>query len=127
MNYLIAQDKNTTKAKPQAVIPKAAPTATATATTTPTTRQVDIPAIQNPFGSQAGTIPGLATRFINILLALIIIAAVIMIVVSGFRMIVGGSNPDQLKKAKKGIIWAIIGLAVAFMAFAIVSIIQKLL
>lgn len=124
MNHLIAQNKNN-NTKPQVVTPKTAPTATATATTT-TARQVDIPAIQNPFGSQAGTIPGIATRVINILLALIIIAAVIMIVVSGFRMIVGGGNPDQLKKAKSGIIWAVIGLTVALMAFAIVSIVQKL-
>ena len=112
MQYLIAQGNN--NAQPNGNKPV-------------TTTQVEIAPITNPFGAKVTTVPGIADRVITILLALIIIAAVIVIVISGFRMIVGGSNPDQLKKAKKGIVWAIIGLVVAFMSFAIVTIIQRLL
>lgn len=94
---------------------------------TSTSTSVKIPQIDNPFGPAADTIPGVINRVINVLLALIIIAAVIVIVISGFRMVVGGSNPEQLKKAKTGIIWAIIGIVVALMSFAIVQIIQQIL
>lgn len=87
---------------------------------------VDIAKINNPFGS-VSTFPGLVARGIDILLALIVIAAVVVIVVAGFRMVVGGSSPEQLKKAKSTIVWAILGLLVAFVSFAIVQIIQGLL
>lgn len=88
---------------------------------------LDIPKIKNPFGDQAQTLPGIFNRIINIILGLIVIAAVVVIIISGFRMVAGGGNPDQVKKAKTGIIWALIGLVVAFMSFAIVSIVQKIL
>ncbi len=97
-----------------------------TNTAPPGNTNVDIPSITNPFGP-IGTVSGLINRIINIILGLIVMAAVIVIVISGFRMIAGGNSPEQLKKAKTGIIWAIIGLLVAFMSFAIVSIVQKLL
>ncbi len=91
----------------------------------PASTNVDIAKIKNPFKS--GTVPGVAARVIQVLFILIVIAAVIVIVISGFRMLVGGGNPDQIKKAKSGIIWAIIGLVVALMSYAIVTIIQRLL
>lgn len=120
MQYIIAQKNTNTKPAGQTNIP-------IPSNTSGSTSQVVIPQITNPFGDQVTTVPGVASRVITVLLALIIIAAVIVIVISGFRMIVGGSNPDQLKKAKTGIIWAIIGLLVAFMSFAIVAIVQRLL
>lgn len=86
---------------------------------------VDVPKISNPF--KATTVPGLVSRAITIMFALIVIAAVVVIIIAGFRMIVGGGNPDALKKSKTAIIWAIVGLLAAFMSYAIVSIIQKLL
>jgi hypothetical protein len=64
-------------------------------------------------------------QIINILLGLIIMAAVVVIIVAGFRMVAGGGNPDQITKAKKTIIWAIVGLAVALMSFVIIEIIQR--
>lgn len=88
---------------------------------------IDLPQIKNPFGNDAKTLPGIFNRIINIILGLIVIASVVVIIISGFRMVGGGGNPDQVKKAKTGIIWAIIGLVVAFMSFAIVSMIQKIL
>ncbi len=89
------------------------------------TTQTAVPAIKNPFGTNS--LGGVVNQGINILLGLIVIAAVVVIIVAGFRMITGGGNPDQISKAKQTIIWAIIGLVVAFMSFAIVQIIQNFL
>ena len=88
---------------------------------------VIVPQITNPFGTAADTVPGIVNRAINVLLALIVIAAVVVIIVAGFRMVAGGSNPEQIKKAKSTIAWAFAGMLVAFMSFAIVQIIQRLL
>lgn len=88
-------------------------------------QQTTVPQIKDPFGGK--TLSGIASQGINILLSFIVIAAVVVIIIAGFRMVAGGGNPDQIAKAKKTIIWAIIGLAVAFMSFAIVRIVQSLL
>ena len=90
-----------------------------------TAQQTTIPAIKNPFGGK--TLSGAISQGITILLSLIVIAAVIVIIIAGFRMAASGGNPDNIKKAKQTIIWAIIGLVVAFMSFAIVQIVQSLL
>lgn len=86
---------------------------------------VGIPEITNPFKTDSAT--GLASKAITVIFSFIVVAAVVVIIISGFRMVTGGGNPDQLKKAKTGITWALIGLVVAFMAFAIVSLVQQLL
>ncbi len=116
----IAQNNKNVNAKPAANT-----NATNTNKSTPTASTVVVPEITNPF--PVSTLPGVFNQIIYIILGLIVMAAVVVIIISGFRMLTGGNNPDQLKKAKKGIVWAIIGLVVAFMSFAIVTIIQRLL
>jgi hypothetical protein len=115
MNYLIAKNNTTTTAN----------TGQTNVPANTTTSSVVIPPITNPTGLTS--VSGAVGKVINILLALIIIAAVIVIIISGFKMMTGGGSPDQLKSAKKGILWAVIGLVVAFMSFAIVAIIQNVL
>jgi hypothetical protein len=89
------------------------------------TAQVSIPPIKDPFKGK--TLSGVVTQGINILLTLIVIAAIIVIIIAGFRMVTGGGNPLQIAKAKRAIIWAIIGLLIAFMSFGIVQIVQNFL
>lgn len=83
------------------------------------------PKITDP--TKGKTLLGVGYGFINFLLGLIVIAAVVVIVIAGFRMVAGGGNPSQIAQAKKAIVWAIVGLVVAFMSFAIVQIIQNFL
>lgn len=86
---------------------------------------IDLPEIKNPSG--ASNLSELITRLIRILLTLIVMASVIMIVISGFRMVAYGYSPGDLSSAKKGLVWAIIGLVIALMSFTIVSMVQRLL
>ncbi len=81
--------------------------------------------IKDPFAGKS--LLAVGTKFINLLLSLIVIAAVVVIIIAGFRMVTGGGNPAQVTKAKKAILYAILGLAVALMSFAIVQIIQRFL
>jgi type IV secretory pathway VirB2 component (pilin) len=51
--------------------------------------------------------------------------AVLMIVIAGFRFIVGEGNPEETSKAKSTILYAIIGLFVSLSAEAIVAFVLK--
>lgn len=76
---------------------------------------------------QVKSVPEIIASIIRILFLLISIAAVIIIIVSGFRMVLASGNEEQLTKAKKAITWAIVGLIVSLMSFSIVAIIQNLI
>jgi len=58
---------------------------------------------------------------IDLLLFLVGIIAVIVIVVSGFRFVTSNGDSQQVSKAKNAIIYAVIGIVVAVMAYAIVN------
>jgi hypothetical protein len=83
------------------------------------------PKISNPVGEES--LLAVGTKAINFLLGMIVIVAVVVIIIAGFRMMLAGGNESQLTKAKKAILYAILGLVVALMSFAIVHIIQRLL
>lgn len=85
---------------------------------------VKLPQIKDSFNGKS--ISEVSLQIIRILFLLIVIAAVIVIVIAGFRMVVSGSNPQELTKAKKAIIWAIIGLIVALMSYSIVEIVSRI-
>lgn len=87
----------------------------------------EIGSFWNPLEGYVGTVPQLITSLIRILFALIGIAAVIVIIVSGFKMVMASGDEAELKKAKQAITWAIIGLIVSLLAFSIVAIIQRLI
>lgn len=67
------------------------------------------------------SLPATVKAAINILLFIIGVTAVIVIVVQGFRFVNSNGDTQAVSKAKNGIIFACIGLAVAFMAYAIVN------
>ncbi len=57
----------------------------------------------------------------NVLLFLLGAVSVIMIVVGGIRFATSNGNADQVKQAKNILLYAVIGLVVAIMAYAIVD------
>jgi hypothetical protein len=71
--------------------------------------------------SEKGTFRSTLQKIINILLFIIGIIAVIVIVISGIQYVTSGGNAEQASKAKNGIIFAVVGIIVAVMAYAIVG------
>ena len=67
------------------------------------------------------SLPATVTAAVNILLFIIGVTAVIVIVIQGFRFVNSNGDTQAVSKAKNGIIFACIGLAVAFLAYAIVN------
>jgi hypothetical protein len=61
------------------------------------------------------------TRIVNILLFIIGTISVIMIIVGGLRYVLSGGDAGSIKAGKDTVIYAIIGLVVAIMAYAIVN------
>lgn len=64
---------------------------------------------------------GTVRNVINILLFVIGIIAVIMLIIGGIRYVTSGGDPNSTKGAKDTILYAIIGIVVAFSAFAILN------
>jgi hypothetical protein len=74
----------------------------------------------NGFGAGVGTAPDLLNRIFTFVGTIIGTVAILMIVYSGFRMVLSRGDAGALKSAKEGMTWAIIGLVVSVMAFVFV-------
>jgi len=77
----------------------------------------------NGCGSDAGNSAKINTLLKNVidLLSIIIgIAAVLIIIIQGFRFIVSGGDPSAISNARNAILYAVIGLIIAALAQLIV-------
>ncbi len=72
---------------------------------------------QNLFGGSTSVF----TTIVNVLLFLIGAISVIMLIYGGIRYTTSGGNSASVTAAKNTIMYAIIGLIIAFLAFAIVN------
>lgn len=82
--------------------------------------------IQGGINKAGGTdnttsLPALIKTVINILLFLIGAIAVLAIIIGAIRYVVSGGDSKATGEAKDTILYAVIGLVVAFMAYAIVN------
>ena len=57
----------------------------------------------------------------NILIAVVAIVAVIFIVIGGLQYVISGGDDERVKKARDYLIYGIVGLVVALLAFGVVS------
>ena len=81
------------------------------------------------------SVPGLSTQtniktalidFITQVLDFILIVAVIFVIVAGIRLIVSGGDEGEKDKAKKTIIYVIVGIIVVLFARVIVTFVNNL-
>lgn len=64
---------------------------------------------------------GIFTKIVNIMLFLVGAIAVIMLIVGGIRYVTSGGAQDQVTAAKNTIMYAIVGIVVAVLAYAVVN------
>lgn len=64
---------------------------------------------------------GIFTTGVNLLLFLVGAVAVIMIIFGGFRYVISGGDSGSVTSAKNTILYAIIGLIIAALAYAIID------
>ncbi|HRJ06798.1 MAG TPA: pilin [Candidatus Saccharibacteria bacterium] len=72
-------------------------------------------------GARNNNLSGFIQTIINVLLFVIGAAAVIMIVIGGIRYVLSNGDSAQINGAKNTILYAVIGLVVALLAYAIVN------
>ncbi len=66
-------------------------------------------------------IGGVLKNVINTLIFIIAIISVIVIIIGGIRFTTSGGDPGQAASARNTIIYAVVGLVVAIMSYAIVN------
>lgn len=62
---------------------------------------------------------------INYAVAFSALVAILLIVVSAYTLITSTGNPDQIAKGQKGLVAAIVGMVIVFLARAIVIFVVK--
>lgn len=78
----------------------------------------------NPNPGQEASLFGegsIFTTIVNVLLFIIGAISVIMLIYGGIRYTTSGGNSNSVTAAKNTIMYAIIGLVIAFLAFAVVN------
>lgn len=68
-----------------------------------------------------GSLSGTIRSIVNVLLFIVGAAAVIMLVVGGLKYVTSNGDQQAVKSAKDTILYAIIGIVVAFLAYAAVN------
>jgi hypothetical protein len=71
--------------------------------------------------NQGNSLPDTIRTVVNILLFLIGVFAVIMIVIAGFRLVAANGDANTVTQARNTILYSVIGIVVAFLAFALVN------
>lgn len=69
----------------------------------------------------------LLSRILNILLLLGAVAALIFLIIGGFKWITAGGDKTKVEAARNTIVGAIIGLVVVFLSFFVINFVFKLL
>ncbi len=64
---------------------------------------------------------GLITMISNTILLIVGVIAVLFLIIGGFQYITSAGNPEQVGKAKNTILYAIIGILVTLLAWAVVQ------
>lgn len=64
---------------------------------------------------------GIFTTVTNVMLFIVGAISVIMIVIGGFRYVLSGGNSTNVTAAKNTILYAIVGLVVAMLAYAMIN------
>lgn len=83
--------------------------------------QTGVTDVQNQTNVGATDLNAIIGTVINTLLAVIGVAAVIMLIIGGFRYVFSQGNEKAVSGAKDTILYAIIGIVIAVIAFAVVN------
>ena len=78
-------------------------------------------------GPGQGTLGGNITMIVNYFLGLLGLIAVVFLIYAGVLLVTAGGQEDQVSKAKKIIVYAVIGIVVVLLSYAIVTFVSSAL
>lgn len=88
--------------------------------TLPTTA-LAAPPVRCPDDAPCSELTVLITRISNTILLIVGVVAVLMLIIGGFQYITSAGNTETVGKAKNTILYAIIGILVTLLAYALVQ------
>ena len=83
-------------------------------------------------GTAPDTVPGdvdvleVLENLVDWVFTILLIFAALMIVVAGFYFVTAQGNPDQVIKARNFVLWALVGVLVAFLARGLVKLVDSI-
>jgi TRAP-type C4-dicarboxylate transport system permease small subunit len=80
--------------------------------------------IENPVGA-ANNLGELITQFLNIAIGAAALLSVFVLIFSGYMYITASGDETKIEKATKSLTYAIVGLAIAFIAVLLVNFVLK--
>lgn len=80
----------------------------------------DCPAYLNALNGCQGGLRGMILLIVNFFLGFLGLLAVIMIIYGGFLYVTSAGNEEDVKKAKKILMYAVVGIIVIILSFVIV-------
>jgi TRAP-type C4-dicarboxylate transport system permease small subunit len=80
--------------------------------------------IENPVGA-ANNLGELITQFLNIAIGAAALLSVFVLIFSGYMYITASGDETKIEKASKSLTYAIVGLAIAFIAVLLVNFVLK--
>jgi len=78
-----------------------------------------------PNNAQADAAQSMLPNVLSILFGTLGAVALLIIVIAGFRYVIAAGDPAKMSQAKKAILYALIGLAIALSGFSIVTFVVK--
>ncbi|PJC40748.1 MAG: hypothetical protein CO042_02130 [Parcubacteria group bacterium CG_4_9_14_0_2_um_filter_41_8] len=81
----------------------------------------------NPIGDASGGAPALYGRLIRSFLGAIGVAALFFFIIGGFKILTSQGNSDKLKSGKDTLVWAVIGLVVAFSSYILLRYVLEII
>lgn len=77
--------------------------------------------VPKPSRAPDGNLLELITLISNTILLLVGVVAVLFLIIGGFQYITSAGNPESISKAKTTILYAIIGIIITLIAWAVVT------
>ncbi|MDP3964425.1 MAG: hypothetical protein Q8Q20_02045 [bacterium] len=81
--------------------------------------------LENPLGSGVDSAEQLIVRMLTGFLGVLALFSLVMVIYGGFQYIWSAGSPERIKSAKDTIVWALLGLVIAFMSLAAVNFVVR--
>jgi len=81
----------------------------------------------NPLGDTSGGVPEIAGRILRVLLGFSSIAALTFFIIGGITLLTSQGNSEKIQAGKNTILWAIIGMLVAFSSYILIRFVVEII
>jgi len=81
----------------------------------------------NPIGDASGGGPAIYGRVIKGFLGIVGVAGLFFFIIGGFILLTSRGNPEKIKSGKDTLVWAIIGLFVAFSSYILLRFVLEII